>query len=297
MKYIIATLVICIIILLIINVVDLNRYVVRNVAIYDAKIGQRLKVCFLTDLHNYSCTPKFFEDIREYNPDLIICGGDIITATPGRSQKNAYEFLEKVSAIAPTVMALGNHEYRAKIYPEKYGKMYEELTDKLNELGIEIISNSHKDIEGSNVRVSASEIDRLYYKRFKLYPMGDDYIESIVGKIDKEKYNILLAHNPDYFKQYNAYGSDLILSGHVHGGLIRLPFVHGVAHPGIKLFPKYSGGAYDDNGKFVHYADSYVSSKNSVIRLIVGCGIGYHTLPLRLFNPGELIFISLDSKK
>ena len=127
--------------------------------------------------------------------------------------------------------------------------------------------------------------------------MDDDYIESLVGKLEDDKYNILLAHNPDYFKHYNAYGSDLILSGHVHGGLIRLPLLRGVAHPGIRFFPKYSGGVYDDNGKFVRYADSYVSSKNAVIRLIVSCGIGFHTLPLRLFNPGELIFITIDSKQ
>ena len=58
-----------------------------------------------------------------------------------------------------------------------------------------------------------------------------------------------------------------------------------------------SDSYYDENGKFVRYADSYVSSKNAIIRLIVSCGIGFHTLPLRLFNPGELIFITIDTKK
>ena len=175
--------------------------------------------------------------------------------------------------------------------------MYDEFAAKTKEYNIPILSNSFHYFEENNIKVSSADIDRSFYKRFKVYHMDDDYIESLIGKLEDDKYNILLAHNPDYFKYYNAYGSDLILSGHVHGGLIRLPLLHGVAHPGIRFFPKYSGGVYDENGKFVRYADSYVSSKNAIIRLIVSCGIGFHTLPLRLFNPGELIFITIDTKK
>ena len=297
MKYILGAIIACLVILFIINIVDLNRYVVRSVAIYDSKVKKKLKVCFVSDLHNYSCTPKFYEDIKEFAPDVILCGGDTITATKGRKQDRAYYFLKELSGIAPTYTALGNHEYRAKIYPEVYGTMYDEFAAKTKEYNIPILSNSFHYFEENNIKVSSADIDRSFYKRFKVYHMDDDYIESLIGKLEDDKYNILLAHNPDYFKYYNAYGSDLILSGHVHGGLIRLPLLHGVAHPGIRFFPKYSGGVYDENGKFVRYADSYVSSKNAIIRLIVSCGIGFHTLPLRLFNPGELIFITIDTKK
>ena len=297
MKYILGAIIACLVILFIINIVDLNRYVVRSVAIYDSKVKKKLKVCFVSDLHNYSCTPKFYEDIKEFAPDVILCGGDTITATKGRKQDRAYYFLKELSEIAPTYTALGNHEYRAKIYPEVYGTMYDEFAAKTKEYNIPILSNSFHYFEENNIKVSSVDIDRSFYKRFKVYHMDDDYIESLIGKLEDDKYNILLAHNPDYFKYYNAYGSDLILSGHVHGGLIRLPLLHGVAHPGIRFFPKYSGGVYDENGKFVRYADSYVSSKNAIIRLIVSCGIGFHTLPLRLFNPGELIFITIDTKK
>ena len=297
MKYVLGAIIACLVILFIINIVDLNRYVVRSVAIYDSKVKKKLKVCFVSDLHNYSCTPKFYEDIKEFAPDVILCGGDTITAVKGRKQDRAYYFLKELSEIAPTYTALGNHEYRAKIYPEVYGTLYDEFAEKMEEYKIPVLSNSSEYFADNNVKVSSVDIDRSYYKRFKVYHMDDDYIESLAGKLEDDKYNILLAHNPDYFKYYNAYGSDLILSGHVHGGLIRLPLLRGVAHPGIRFFPKYSGGVYDDNGKFVRYADSYVSSKNAVIRLIVSCGIGFHTLPLRLFNPGELIFITIDSKQ
>ena len=228
---------------------------------------------------------------------MILVGGDTITATKGRKQDRAYYFLKELSKIAPTYTALGNHEYRAKIYPEVYGDMYDEFAAKMKEYDIPVLSNSSVFFDENNIKVSSVDIDRSFYKRFKVYHMDDDYIESLAGKLEDDKYNILLAHNPDYFKYYNAYGSDLILSGHVHGGLIRLPLLHGVAHPGIRFFPKYSGGVYDNNGKFIRYADSYVSSKNAPIRFVVSCGIGFHTLPLRLFNPGELIFITIDSKQ
>ncbi len=297
MKYFLGALLACFVILFIINIVDLNRYVVRSIAIYDSKVTKKLKVCFVSDLHNYSCTPKFYEDIKEYAPDVILVGGDTITATKGRKQDCAYYFLKELSKIAPTYTALGNHEYRAKIYPEVYGDMYDEFAAKMKEYDIPVLSNSSVFFDENNIKVSSVDIDRSFYKRFKVYHMDDDYIESLAGKLEDDKYNILLAHNPDYFKYYNAYGSDLILSGHVHGGLIRLPLLHGVAHPGIRFFPKYSGGVYDNNGKFIRYADSYVSSKNAPIRFVVSCGIGFHTLPLRLFNPGELIFITIDSKQ
>ena len=65
MKYFLGALLACFVILFIINIVDLNRYVVRSIAIYDSKVTKKLKVCFVSDLHNYSCTPKFYEDIRE----------------------------------------------------------------------------------------------------------------------------------------------------------------------------------------------------------------------------------------
>lgn len=296
MKYVIIAIVVILIVLFIINLVDLNRYVKRTVVIYDSKVKKKLKICFVSDLHNYSCTPKFYEDIREYNPDIILCGGDSITANAGKNQDKAYIFLKMLSEIAPTYTALGNHEYRAKIYPEVYKDMYPEFEKKMAEYGITILSNNSKLFEEENILVSAAEIDRRFYKKMKKTPMEEDYIESLLGPVDRDRFNILLAHNPDYFKNYNAYGSDLILSGHLHGGLIRIPLLHGIAHPGIRFFPHYSGGVYNDKGKPISYADGYVSSKNAVIRLIVSSGIGFHTLAVRLFNPGELIFVTIDSK-
>lgn len=88
----------------------------------------------------------------------------------------------------------------------------------------------------------------------------------------------MIAHNPEYFEAYAGWGADLTVSGHVHGGVMRLPFLGGVISPRLTLFPKYDGGMFERNGRF----------------MVVSRGLGTHTLPIRIFNPGELIMIELN---
>ena len=90
-------------------------------------------------------------------------------------------------------------------------------------------------------------------------------------------YHILLAHNPSYMEAYKEWGSDLILSGHLHGGCVRLPGIGGVITPQAFLFPKYSG-------------EMTVDGKQTII---VSKGLGTHTFNVRLFNPAEVIAITL----
>ena len=124
------------------------------------------------------------------------------------------------------------------------------------------------------------EIDREYYQKFKEIKMEEAYLEKLLGKPDKDRVSLLIAHNPDYFKSYAAWGVDLVVSGHVHGGLMRLPVLGGVISPAIRLFPKFDGGAFKE--------------RDAV--MILGRGLGTHTLPVRIFNPGELVVIELTSK-
>ena len=107
--------------------------------------------------------------------------------------------------------------------------------------------------------------------------MDDSYMEEILGSNDGSHYEILLAHNPDYFKQYAFYGADLTLAGHVHGGIVRMPFMGGIASPAVRFFPKYNGGLY----------------RQGKANMIVSCGLGTHTLPMRIFNPAELAVIRI----
>jgi len=88
----------------------------------------------------------------------------------------------------------------------------------------------------------------------------------------------LIAHDPDYFPKYADWGADLVLSGHVHGGMVRVPFWgKGVVSPNVRLFPKYDGG-------------EFTIGKS---RMLLSRGLGMHTIPIRLFNPGEILEVEL----
>ena len=95
------------------------------------------------------------------------------------------------------------------------------------------------------------------------------------------KYEIMIAHDPFYFDAYAETDADLILSGHVHGGIMRLPLLGGVISPRLQLFPKYDGGKFEKNNT----------------TMILSRGLGCHTLPIRIFNPGELICLTLSPCK
>ena len=135
----------------------------------------------------------------------------------------------------------------------------------------------------SEIRVDAfdkaieSTID--FRNLFKWFRNQED-IENEVGIVDNSNFNILLAHTPFSFDAYAEMGFDLILSGHVHGGVIRLPFVGGVLSPERKFFPKYSGGIY--------------SKEKS--QMIVSRGLGYGSLKFRMFNTPEIVVVTLKSK-
>lgn len=110
--------------------------------------------------------------------------------------------------------------------------------------------------------------------------MDGGYLEDTLGRMDTNYYNILLAHNPAYFEDYAKLHPDLVLSGHVHGGLVRLPFLGGVISPALKLFPKYDGG------KFVQGDSTMILSR----------GLGIHSVEFRMWNPAELVVIEIVPK-
>lgn len=271
------------IILIWIMLFDSNRFVVVKHTVKDKRIKGHLRVVVLADLHNKqygrdNCV--LLEAINAQEPDAIFIAGDILTAHPKESLEPAVSFLEKLAEKYPIFYGNGNHEHRIKLYPETYGNMATEYSEALQGMKIAPLVNQCKKIEEKNISVYGAEIDREYYKRFTVPHMENTYMESILGVPGKEEYTVLLAHNPDYFPQYAAWGADLVLSGHVHGGIVRIPGWKGVASPNIRLFPKYDGGMFQE-GKST---------------MILSRGLGMHTIPIRLFNPGELIVIDFESE-
>ena len=270
-------LIIFILFCIVVIVLDSNRYVIREYTVKTDKVSLSRTIVFLSDLHNKKYgknNEKLIADVRGLKPDLVLVGGDMMTAYPGEDYSSGLHFVSEVCKDRPYVYAEGNHEYRARIYTEDYNDLSDRYNNDLAKNGVKITINDHEDFF-SEIRVFSFSMAHEYYRRFRLKPMPDDYIASEIGNPDDGKFNRLLAHNPDYFENYVKWGADLTLSGHVHGGVVRIPFWIGVISPMCTLFPKYSGGKYKKKDK----------------TMIVSRGMGMHTIPLRMFNPAEIVVI------
>ena len=90
-----------------------------------------------------------------------------------------------------------------------------------------------------------------------------------------------MAHHPEFFERYTEWGANLTLSGHNHGGMVRLPLLGGIVSPQYQLFPKYDGGKYE-------------KGENT---MILSRGLGTHTIKIRFFNVPELCMIELKEKR
>lgn len=274
---------IIVIVLLWVMLYDSNRFVVVGHEFKDERIRKDCRAVVLSDLHN-KCygknNEKLVAAVRELKPDFILVAGDIPTAKPGKSLNIAIHLMEELAKDYPIYYGNGNHEHRMKLYPERYGDMHEVYDKALREMGVCRLVNSNISLEEYGITVFGTEIDKWYYKRFGVQPMDEAYLAGILGNPKEDNYNILLAHNPDYFPQYAKWGADLVLSGHVHGGMVRIPFWgKGVVSPNVRLFPKYDGGLF----------------KSDKTTMLLSRGLGMHTIPIRIFNPGEVLVV--DFKK
>ncbi|MCR5719897.1 MAG: metallophosphoesterase [Lachnospiraceae bacterium] len=282
---IVTVLVLAVIVGLWIILYDSNRFVIVSHKIGHKNVKTDVKAVIISDLHNKQYgkeNEKLIKAIKDQAPDLIICAGDIMTAKPGKTVDIATGFIKKINEIAPVYYGMGNHEYRAGIYLDKYKDMYEKLISGLNEGNVSPLINEKREFKDTGINIYGLQIDREYYKRFNCPEMEKEYIEGLLGTPEGEHFNILIAHNPFYFETYVEWGADLVLSGHVHGGVVRVPvWGKGFISPNLRIFPKYDGGVF-------------IKGHTT---MILSRGLGGHTIPFRMFNPGEVIVLEITGER
>lgn len=262
------------------NLIDISRW-----ELTDKRLKRDCRIVFLSDLHDNKLgkdNSKLVELIEKEKPDLILVGGDMITAKPGCSYDGAVKLMSRLSQLKiPIIYGMGNHEYRMKIYPEDYGDLYDRFMEELKSLGVNVVCNDNVVLEEFGIDVQGLMLDRVYYKRWKGREVpGREDIQKMVSQKKSNEYRILLAHNPEFFNSYEE-EADLILSGHFHGGIARIPGVGGIISPRLTLFPKYSGGRYE------------AKENEHLTTMLVSRGLGSHTIPVRVFNRIELPVIEL----
>lgn len=257
-------------------IINRQRIVIRRADIPEG----RFRAAFLTDLHN-ACNPdetrRIMGALRHVKPDLILCGGDMLTAHPGETAVPARDFMAGLAEEYTVIAAYGNHEYRAFVYPEVYGSLYDDYTEPLKAAGVRFLDNADVRLHpgGVPLRVIGFSAPRKYYRRFQHTAMRTSELSGRFGAVRSDEVTVLLAHNPYYYRTYERYGADLTLCGHYHGGVMQIGRNHGLISPDFRLFPENAHGMLREK-------------ENSGAHVFVGAGMGEHTIPFRVFNPREI---------
>lgn len=264
-------------------VVDCHRLVVRKYSIYSSEVKENTRFVMLTDLHGVRFGKKnwrLYEKIVAQQPEYILIAGDMVTAHKNATFKNTLDILELLSSKYPVYYSFGNHEEKLRERTEEFGDSLRVLLSELATMNIHVLDNDSKLLENKNIRIFGLSLPLDYYRKNRfVHPERED-LEKMMGKARPRECSVLLAHNPEYFIDYAGWGADLVCSGHYHGGLMRLPVVGGLISPRYSLFPRYDFGEYDDRG----------------VKMILSCGLGTHTLPIRIFNPGEISVVEVIKK-
>lgn len=233
------------------------------------------RIVLLTDLHGCEHGARnrdLIQMIEKAEPDYLCIAGDM-TVKNGMYMSQMLYFLATLARSYRIYYAPGNHEIQMPEYA-KYKR-------QLREIGVQYLDNKVLPIGGNVMLYGLNMPEYWYHKFWQKRELKKEHLQSVFGVCREDCFSILLAHNPEYAKQYAEWGADLTLSGHIHGGIVRLPRLGGVISPSLKLFPKYDAGLYCENGK----------------SLIVSRGLGLHHFKFRLFNHPELSVINLSCQK
>jgi len=279
----------CIIIficLIIIKIYSDNNFIeVLNYKICSVKVSKEFnsfKILQLSDLHSKSFGKENFKLVRKVenvNPDIIVITGDMINDDFDYSSFNS--IINKLIKKYKIYYIIGNHEQNAMIKdPDRFNSMIE----KIKKAGVNVLDNEkvNVNIGTEYINLYGMHMELKYYRNFRSkdsrsvnFDVKD--MEKLIGRCNKERYNVLLSHNPVYFETYSKWGADLVLTGHIHGGMVKLPGLGGVFSPEHKFFPKYYEGIYKSYNSFMN----------------VNRGLGRGNFGIRLFNKPEISVITL----
>lgn len=250
---------------------ELNTYTVLAEDLPEAFDGYR--IAHISDLHNTQIgdnNEKLLETIRKAEPDIIAITGDLIDSR-NTNIEIALHFAEEAMKIAPCYYVTGNHEARI---PE-----YDDLKSGLTGLGIVVLEDERLEIQRLGEKIAVIGVNDPSFETNYLFGDAAAVLRLKLQEYKNEDtYTVLLSHRPELLETYAQCGVDLVLSGHAHGGQVRIPFLGGLVAPNQGLFPKY------DAGMFI--------KENTT--MIVSRGIGNSIIPIRVNNRPEVILIELS---
>ena len=239
-----------------------------------------VRVILLSDLHSKSFgreNARLIAKIQEQSPDAIFLDGDMIDRSADSVDvQELLRLIEKLHEIAPVYFAPGNHEL-------EYMQTDASLLTQVTEAGAVVVNDSYADvtIAGQPLRIGGTMGHAFYFGRSEEEFSSSPEYQFLKAFEDTDVPKICLAHMPDTFifnGAYNLWNVDLVLSGHTHGGLIRLPFIGGLYAPMQGWFPEY------DQGYF---------RLGEHMQMVITSGLAGHGMIPRINNPPEIVVIDL----
>lgn len=200
-----------------------------------------LRIVHLSDLHGCSFgrgNSRLLRRIRLSEPDLVVMTGDMADGLT-RDFGPVFRFSESLCRDRPVYFVSGNHEEQLRAARRN------EFLEGLRSAGAHILDNASAPLArgGAVIRLCGLRLPARYY-RADHSALTVEGVRRRIGRKEEGEYTILLTHNPFFFPVYAAWGADLTLCGHVHGGMVRLPWIGGLLSPERSFFPKYSAGDY-----------------------------------------------------
>lgn len=238
-----------------------------------------LSIALATDLHDQPYS-ELLQSLRNRKPDIICIAGDFThggfpsAGLKMESTRYALSFLQDCSAVAPVFVSLGNHEWL----------LCEEDLAVIRASGVSVLDNSFVRYQGivvgglTSARFTAYQKYRIGFQSMlypRPFPFDPKKVKPELSWLDEfeilPEYKILLSHHPEYYTAHlRSRAIDLVLSGHAHGGQIRL-FGQGLFAPGQGFLPKYTSGVHGN--------------------LVISRGLA-NTAPIpRIFNPTEVVYL------
>lgn len=251
--------------------ISITNYSVKSDKLPDA--FQEYVIVQVSDLHNKSFgknQERLIKKVESAHPNMIAITGDLIDSSH-TDVNTAMDFIKEAVKIAPCYYVTGNHEAWTNIYST-------ELKSQLEKCGVTILDNKSISISKNGQSITLAGLSDPDFE--ETTTDEKNLVDGQLTQMDTKGFSILLSHRPELFPVYVRHSFSLILTGHAHGGQVRLPFIGGIVAPNQGFFPKYTEGIFE-----------YENTK-----MIISRGLGNSIIPIRVNDCPELVVVTLYQK-
>lgn len=257
-------------ILVVLTLIALDeRLTLRTYTVASPKLTAEVRLAVVTDFHSSDNADDVVAMVASCAPDAVLLVGDLFDDdTQNRPTERTLSLMRQLSAQYPCYYVSGNHEAWT-------GEM-DALYQQTEEAGVTVLRMSSGVLTVRGQRIALCGIPDPYEMVFSGAPDTEEQIRQAMENVDSADFTVLLAHRPELLAKYAQFPLDLVVSGHAHGGQVRIPGVlNGLYAPNQGWFPKLAGGAYTQEGT----------------TLIVSRGLAVRTRLPRIFNRPEVVLV------